>query len=61
MLLLQIEDEKIENRNIIYNLLIYIFKKKNILISSYEFEEIYEIIKYKENLIKLLYEEKKNY
>ena len=56
-LLSQIEYEENENRNIIYSLLIYIFKKKNSLLLINENNRIYEIMK--SNLIKLLLEEKK--
>ena len=56
-LLRQIEYEENENRNMIYNLLIYIFKKKNKLLLLNENQRIYEIINL--DLIKLLFEEKK--
>ena len=55
-LLVQIEYEENENRNLIYNLLIYIFNKKNSLLldEDHSINKLMEI-----NLIKLLFEEKK--
>ena len=56
-LLEQMECEENENRNMIYNLLICIFKKKNKLLLLNENQRIYKIINL--NLIKILFEEKK--
>ena len=53
----QMECEENENRNMIYNLLIYIFKKKNKLLLLNENKRINDIINL--NLIKILFEEKK--